>query len=319
MQQCTSQQKKKKKKKHNRKIRKLRRRRKQLKEENRGQENEINKERRKLLQQFIEEEEAKQERNRVIETAKNIKKEGGFDANAYWKHMEKLQGRKAEPATAMLDEKGKIEEDPEKIREEIYKPFYMNLLKDREPENEMEKEVQALKEKCIEVMSDNAKDKEIKEITREEYEKMKNKLKNKKAPDKEGWRYEWITQAGKDLEESIILMLNEIRKQKQQPEQWDFMRIKSTTKKKSKRMDMNYKRGLFLTNILSKCMERILLNRNKGTLNESMQPFQNGGVDNRSIADVQFVINSTIAEFKAQKTTYIYCSETLISVSTNST
>ena len=129
---------------------------------------------------------------------------------------------------------------------------------------------------------------------------MKKKLKKKKAPDEEGWRYEWISNAGTEMEESIQLMLNEVRKQKRQPEQWKNMRIKSITKKAIKRMHMNYKRGLFQTSILSKCMDRILLDRNKKQLDESLQPNQNGGVNERSIGDVLFIINNTIVEFKEE-------------------
>ncbi len=291
----------KKKKKHkNRKIRKLRRKRKLLKIENAKEWKEINQERRKLLQQFIDEEKKKQEKIKIVETAKNIKKEGGFDANAFWKHLEQMRGGKVEVATAMFDENGNIEEDPEKIRN-IYKTFYQKLLKDRDPEDEIEKEMQQLKEKCIEVMKRKAESKDIAEITPEEYTTMKNKLKKKKAPDQDGWRYEWIINAGADLENSIKLMLDTVRKEKQQPEQWRHMRIKSVSKKLTKRMDMNYKRGLFLTNILSKCMESILHSRNKLKLDESMHPFQNGGVNGMSYGDNLFMLNSTIWEFKKQK------------------
>ena len=211
-----------------------------------------------------------------------------------------MQGRKSETATAILDEQGNLEEDPEKIKE-IFRQFYQKLLKDRESSNGIEQEVQNLKEKCIETMVKKARSIEIKEITDEEYDKMKKRLKKKKAPDEDGWRYEWITHAGQDLEVSIKLMLNESRKEKVQPEQWKYMRIKPITKLALKRMDLNYKRGLFLTNILSKSMERIMLNRSKEKVNKSMQPFQNGGVDERSTADVLFILNNTVSEFKAEK------------------
>ena len=126
---------KKKKKPFNRVIRKLRRKRRLLKEETAGGEvKEMNKKRRKLLQQLIDEELAKQEKNRIISIANNIKKEKGFDANAFWELDKRLKSRNGEVATAMMDEEGKLEEDPEKIRE-IYKRFYQKLLKDREPEN----------------------------------------------------------------------------------------------------------------------------------------------------------------------------------------
>ena len=96
-------------------------------------------------------------------------------------------------------------------------------------------------------MVESAEKKEIEEITSKEYDQMKSKLKKKKAPDEEGWRYEWIENAGKDLEESIKLMMNESRKEKIQPEQWSNMRIKSTTKKPCKLQIVvsNQSSGLF--------------------------------------------------------------------------
>ena len=113
--------------------------------------------------------------------------------------------------------------------------------------------------------------KKIEPINREEYEKMKNNLKKKKASDKEGWRYEFIQWAGKDLETSIIEMMNNMIEEKVQPDQWHWMTIKSITKKASKKMDMSYKRGLFLTNILSKCLEKILLNRRQDMIEKNMK------------------------------------------------
>ena len=284
----------------NRTLRKLRQRKRELKTEKGKAEYAMNTARRKVIQQLIDEELVLQEKNRVSRVAQTIKKEKGFDGNAFWELTKRLGGRKTEIATAMFDEKGNLEEEPEKIKE-IYKEFYEKLLKDRDRENEEEREVQQLKEKCIEVMRDSATKKEIKEITTEEYDRMKKKLKKKKAPDQEGWRYEWVANAGNDLDQSIQMMMNESRKQKWQPEQWRNMRIKAITKTATKRMDMNFKRGLFQTNILSKCTERIFLNRNKGTVDESMQPFQNGGVNERSISDILFMINNTAAEFKEKK------------------
>ena len=172
--------KKKKKRPANTIIRKLRRKRRILK----NQENEGNTEmitaRRKLLLQLIEEENEKQEKRRIIQTANNIKKESGFDANAFWKFQERSKGRKREPATAMIDEEGKVEEDPTKIKE-IYKTFYEKLLQDREPEDEEEREMQDLKEKCIKAMMKKGKDIEIEEITTDEYEMMKKKLKKEES------------------------------------------------------------------------------------------------------------------------------------------
>ena len=122
---------------------------------------------------------------------------------------------------------------------------------------------------------------EIKTVSKEEYEATKKQLKRKKSPDQEGWRYEWVENAGKDLEKIIRRMMNAMLKHRKPAEEWRAMRIKVTTKKKTKKMEMEFKRGLFLTNIINKCVEMILLMRRKEALMESMQPFQNGGAKGR--------------------------------------
>ena len=58
-------------------------------------------------------------------------------------------------------------------------------------------------------MEEISKTKEIEEITDEEYNKMKKELKNSKAKDMEGWKYELVKWAGEDLEKSIKIMLNQ--------------------------------------------------------------------------------------------------------------
>ena len=119
----------------NKTIRRLRRKKRLLKMDSGLEGNKINIARRKLIQQLIEEEQIKQEKDRLINIAKNIKKEKGFDANAFWELNKRVSGRKTITATAMKDEDGNIEEDPEKIKE-IYRKYYQTLLKDREPDND---------------------------------------------------------------------------------------------------------------------------------------------------------------------------------------
>ena len=95
---------------------------------------------------------------------------------------------------------------------------------------------------------------------------MKRKLKEKKAPDRQGWRYEYVQWAGRDLERSIKLMINETRGAKLQSNEWHQMTIKSISKNLRKKMEIQYKRGLFLSNIISKCIERIFLNRRQDVI-----------------------------------------------------
>ena len=74
-------------------------------------------------------------------------------------------------------------------------------------------------------------------------------------------------------------------KQRKPADEWRAMRIKVLTKKKKRKMEMAFKRGLFLTNIISKCVEKILLTRRQEILMKNMQPFQNGGAKGRGKED----------------------------------
>ena len=61
------------------------------------------------------------------------------------------------------------------------------------------------------------------------------------------------------------------------------MKIKSIYKNKGSKKKVKNRRGLFLTNILSKCMEKIISNRNKEMIERHISPFQCGGIRKRGI------------------------------------
>ena len=110
-----------------------------------------------------------------------------------------------------------------------------------------------------------------------------------------------IINAGDDLEKSILEMTNQVVTNNIQPEEWKEMIIKSICKGKGDKRTMNSKRGLFLTNIISKVVEKLIRNRTKSKIQNNMTPFQCGGVQNRGICDNLFIVNTTIEEFKWRK------------------
>ena len=85
---------------------------------------------------------------------------------------------------------------------------------------------------------------------------VKKDLKNGKAGDLEGWRYELIKNAGKDLDTSMLNMINELVTHFLVPEEWERMTIKPISKGKGDLQSMNSKRGVFLTNLVSKFMKK---------------------------------------------------------------
>ena len=110
---------------------------------------------------------------------------------------------------------------------------------------------------------------------------MKSSLKNGKAGDCQDWSYEIIKNAGNDLDECTLVMMNCMVNKKMVPKEWRQMVIKPIDKG-SGWLDMEKKRGLFMTNILSKCMEKILFNRRSTAIEYGMTNFQCGGVKGRS-------------------------------------
>ena len=69
---------------------------------------------------------------------------------------------------------------------------------------------------------------------------------------------------------------------------------------------MKTKRGLFLTNIISKVIEKMVKKRTKPEMEKGMKPFQTGGVTLRRNRDNLFIVNAVIEEFRAEGKTYIY-------------
>ena len=109
------------------------------------------------------------------------------------------------------------------------------------------------------------------------------KLKSKKAPDREGWTNEMLKKGGKEMEQSIISMFTRIHNELEIPQQWDTMKIKSLYKNKGSRSDMKNRRGLFLTSIISKLFEKVMLRKSEENINIDI--CQSGGKKGRSITD----------------------------------
>jgi hypothetical protein len=89
------------------------------------------------------------------------------------------------------------------------------------------------------------------------------------------------------------------------PELWNEMTIKSVHKKGPK-TKMTNKRGLFLTNIVSKIFERVVKERNKEAYREGLSPNQTGGVSKRSGIDNLLTVLSIVERNTyLNKTTYL--------------
>ena len=285
-------------------IRVMRRKRKTLKDQmiksKNLKEKQLLNRRRKMIQQHIVRKRKVNNRKQIFQVARNIKDKGIFNRTAYWDFMKAMKGkRKFIKGRAINDKEGNRIDDPEKVKER-YREFYAELLTTKEPETNEEREVEELVNKCIENMLLKAQNIDIEPVTDEEYNNMKLSLRKNKAPDQQGWFYEMIVHAGTDLEESIKIMINKILQMKEIPQEWNEMGILPIDKTNGW-LEMSEKRGLFMTNIISKCMEKILFDRREVNLRKNISPFQNGGMKKRAIQDNLFIKNHIIHKYKKEK------------------
>ena len=65
--------------------------------------------------------------------------------------------------------------------------------------------------------------------------------------------------------------------------------------------DLGNQRGLFITDIVGKVGERILVERNRDRIQKRISPFQCRGIKNRSVSDNLFVLNCIMQLFKIRK------------------
>ena len=84
---------------------------------------------------------------------------------------------------------------------------------------------------------------------------------------------------------SVVELLNSVSYEKRPPEDWKEMIIKSIYKNKGSQLDMKNRRGLFLTDVISKVFEKLISARNEKQTQKTMSRYQSGGIKNRSTID----------------------------------
>ena len=242
-----------------------------------------------ILKEEIINEEKASFASKINRTVEELKKEGGaVDQGAFWKLKNKMEVKKKEQKTAIKDGSGKILEDEDSIKQR-YQEFYTDLLQTPVSETlegkQREIEINETFESILKIA--NYQDKRTIDI--QNIIDAVKQLKRRKAGDRDGGQNEMILEGGTEMNYSILHMFNQILEGQNIPNQWKKMTIKSIHKKGSKLL-MENRRGLFLTNILSKLFERVLENVTREEI--QMSQYQSGGQRKRGTCDNQIMMNA---------------------------
>ena len=194
---------------------------------------------------------------------------------------------------AIMGKDGVLKTSKEEMKEEFHK-FYTDLFTQSEISDTLSREIVESRMNCLErIAKTNPKDFE-ESITEKEIETQINKLKNKMTMDKQGISNVIIKNAGKDFKKSIKCIFNEIKNEKEQPDQWKEMIVNSIYKKKGDMKDLENRRGLFITNNVSKLYDKVKMERNKEKLNRGISKHQCGGMTGKSTVDHTMTLNAVI-------------------------
>ena len=231
----------------------------------------LQRQRLQMLTRHIEEEKLEQNTRKLVKTVESLQKAPGIiSENTFWKFQQKQKNKLEEQKTAMKNKDGELVETEKEVKE-VYTEFYKDLLSTSVASTQKEKLVEDNVNKLFRLIAENQ---EPLEITKDLVEIAIKKLKRKKAADEEKWTNEMIVEGGDEMVNSITYMFREISVTQQIPNQWKTMRIH----KKGSKLLMDNKRGLFLTNILSKLYEKVidLLTTEKVKINEHQCGGQKG-------------------------------------------
>eukprot|EP00111_Clytia_hemisphaerica_P023788 TCONS_00070099-protein len=106
---------------------------------------------------------------------------------------------------------------------------------------------------------------------------------------------------GTEIKEHLRIIFNKISNGEDIPQAWQRVKIKSIHKKGSS-LEMNNRRGIFITNVVSKVWEKVLLEKMNETMKIDIN--QNGGQKGRGTLDNLMAILS-IQQMAKHRETYI--------------
>ena len=168
---------------------------------------------------------------------------------------------------------------------------YVDRLKHREIIPKL-KEHKKLREELFQKRLETTKQKKSPPWTMVELEKVLAKLKRKKATDPVGLVNELflLDNIGDDLKKSLLMLLNKIKDQLQEPDFMNLANITSFWKGKGAKDDIENERGIFILNVIRMIKDRLIHNDIKKQV--KMSDSQVGGREGYNVRDHLFVIYS---------------------------
>ena len=242
------------------------------------------------------EKEIKQHKAKItMKMAQTLQSENKMHAGTFYEFKRQMDRQeKGEAPSVMINKEGKEVTNRNEIRE-VYADFYQNLFEQDKPTDDIEEKADKVRQIVFDnIMKEAERPVEKEKITKHNIQKSIKKTKNKTSLDYDKISNKIIKCAGKDFQESIEILFNEINRTNTGPEAWANMIIKSIYKGKNSRKEMNNRRGLFITSVISKLFERTKLEKHREIIERMISKFQTGGIQGKCPLDNKMVLNAII-------------------------
>ena len=244
----------------------------------------------KAIDKEIKEESSCQFKDKIMKVVEKLRSAGGINGANTWEVLKRLKRKNGNPPTAIKDKDGTLLESKDEILSR-YLEHFVDILKPPEAATEEEQYQEEIISTIFDNIAGKARSSSGAAITRmDEIEKAISELKKKKCQDEWGWKNEIIITGKDEMKRSLMNLFNRMEKEKVTPSQWNEVLI-NTIPKKGSCLEMDNKRGLFLTEVVSKVYEKVIKNRNKKNIKDYISDLQTGGVTGRATVDNKIILS----------------------------
>ena len=219
----------------------------------------------------------------------------GDPTNEIWKIRKKNQA-KIETMYPVQDKEGEMISEKTAIQDR-YIEYYEELLKNRTPHDEYEMHAKTIEEEFKHNLCNKSYEKEkINEpFSMKELDEIIKSLKISKSPGPDEIPYELIINSGSNMKENLLSMYNHFWNEEEIPTELTNVIIKSLYKGKGTTADLQNQRGIFISSIILKIYEKLILNRISPKLElQGFSIYQAGGRPNMSTIDQLFILRTVI-------------------------
>ena len=227
---------------------------------------------------------------RLQTTLKQLTDENGeMSVDKFWKLRKSVLGNVSECASILTEDDIEVCDDEAIINE--YRKEFITRLSQRKIHpsyTEYEEASNRLLNLYLQTSTDEEPD-----FIDDEVDEILNKLKSGKAAGNDGHPPEIYKNAGCNLVQAVKQTLNHIKNTLETADAWIEMNIRTLFKNKGSRKKLKNYRGIFLTCIMSKILERLLVLRSEEST-RNINPLQTGSQKGKRTADNMFILYSLI-------------------------